>query len=98
MIFQNGFWNANEISTSTTSTYTTPEDTQIIFGSVVRIVSLTDDDNSRNESIFKYRLVNSQNISARRLPDVLLIGVKKCGTRALLEFTRVHPDGKNYRI
>lgn len=64
----------------------------------MRIVSLTDDDNSRNESIFKYRLVNSQNISARRLPDVLLIGVKKCGTRALLEFTRVHPDGKNYRI
>lgn len=69
------------------------DDTQIIFGSVVRIVSLTDDDN-RNESAFKYRLVNPQNLSARRLPDVLLIGVKKSGTRALLEFIRVHPDGE----
>lgn len=70
------------------------DETQIIFGSVVRIVSLTDDD-SRNESAFKYRLVNPQNLSARRLPDVLLIGVKKSGTRALLEFIRVHPDGKS---
>lgn len=61
----------------------------------MRIVSLTDDDN-RNESAFKYkyRLVNPQNLSARRLPDVLLIGVKKSGTRALLEFVRVHPDGE----
>lgn len=72
---------------------TLADDTQIIFGSVVRIVSLTDDD-SRNESAFKYRLVNPQNLSARRLPDVLLIGVKKSGTRALLEFVRVHPDGE----
>lgn len=67
------------------------EETQIIFGSIVRIVSLTDDD-GRNESSFKYRLVNPKNLSARRLPDVLLIGVKKSGTRALLEFIRVHPD------
>ncbi|CAL4069867.1 unnamed protein product, partial [Meganyctiphanes norvegica] len=28
----------------------------------------------------------------RRLPDVLIIGAKKCGTRALLEFLRVHPS------
>lgn len=75
-------------SAATSST----DETQIIFGSIVRIVSLTDDDN-RNESAFKYRLVNPQNLSARRLPDVLLIGVKKSGTRALLEFIRVHPDG-----
>ncbi|CAH1729237.1 unnamed protein product [Chironomus riparius] len=66
-------------------------DTQIIFGSVVRIVSLTDDDN-KNESAFKYRLVNTQNLSVRRFPDVLIIGVKKSGTRALLEFIRLHPD------
>lgn len=79
------------VNTSTPSSQS--DDTQIIFGSVVRIVSLTDDD-SRNESSFKYRLVNPQNLSARRLPDVLLIGVKKSGTRALLEFVRVHPDGE----
>lgn len=28
----------------------------------------------------------------KRLPKALIIGVKKCGTRALLEFLRVHPD------
>lgn len=28
----------------------------------------------------------------RRLPKVLIIGVKKSGTRALLEFIRLHPD------
>ncbi|XP_015903407.1 heparan sulfate glucosamine 3-O-sulfotransferase 6 [Parasteatoda tepidariorum] len=30
--------------------------------------------------------------AARRLPQALIIGVKKCGTRALLEFLRLHPD------
>ena len=29
---------------------------------------------------------------ARRLPDVIIAGVKKCGTRALLEFLGAHPD------
>lgn len=28
----------------------------------------------------------------RRLPDALIIGVKKGGTRALLEFMKMHPD------
>lgn len=28
----------------------------------------------------------------RRLPDALIIGVKKCGTRALIEYLRLHPD------
>ncbi|KAH8036950.1 hypothetical protein HPB51_007619 [Rhipicephalus microplus] len=28
----------------------------------------------------------------RRLPKALIIGVKKAGTRALLEFLRLHPD------
>jgi len=28
----------------------------------------------------------------RRLPDAIIIGVKKGGTRALLEFLKVHPD------
>lgn len=29
---------------------------------------------------------------SRKLPDALVIGVKKGGTRALLEFIRLHPD------
>jgi len=28
----------------------------------------------------------------RRLPDVVVIGAKKSGTRALLEFLKIHPD------
>lgn len=50
------------------------------------------DDGDKNESAFKYRLVDSDNLSQRKLSDLLIIGVKKCGTRALLEFLRLHPD------
>ncbi|XP_013199923.2 heparan sulfate glucosamine 3-O-sulfotransferase 3A1 [Amyelois transitella] len=35
---------------------------------------------------------NLQDVATKRLPDALVIGVKKCGTRALLEFLRLHPD------
>lgn len=77
---------------NTTTPQSLSDDTQIILGSFVRIVSLVDDDAGKNESTFKYRLVNPRNISNRKLPDVLLIGVKKAGTRALLEFMRIHPN------
>ncbi|KAL1116335.1 hypothetical protein AAG570_005830 [Ranatra chinensis] len=41
----------------------------------------------------KYRLLGVRGLRpVRRLPDALLIGVKKSGTRALLEFLRLHPD------
>ncbi|XP_071444068.1 heparan sulfate glucosamine 3-O-sulfotransferase 6 [Hetaerina americana] len=41
----------------------------------------------------KYRFLRQQGLKAtRKLPDALIIGVKKGGTRALLEFIRVHPD------
>ena len=30
--------------------------------------------------------------AVRRLPQAIIIGVKKCGTRALLEYLRIHPD------
>ena len=30
----------------------------------------------------------------RRLPNAIIIGVKKCGTRALLEYLRLHPNIK----
>jgi len=35
--------------------------------------------------------MTSSDARTRRLPDVIIIGVKKCGTRALLEFIRAHP-------
>lgn len=34
----------------------------------------------------------SQKPGAKRLPQALIVGVKKGGTRAVLEFIRVHPD------
>ncbi|XP_024082016.1 heparan sulfate glucosamine 3-O-sulfotransferase 3B1 isoform X2 [Cimex lectularius] len=41
----------------------------------------------------KYRLLGNHSFRPiRRLPDALVIGVKKSGTRALLEFLRLHPD------
>lgn len=41
----------------------------------------------------KYRLLRQQGSRpSRHLPGTLIIGVKKSGTRALLEFIRLHPD------
>jgi len=41
----------------------------------------------------KYRFLRQQGLRpSRKLPDALIIGVKKGGTRALLEFVRLHPD------
>lgn len=41
----------------------------------------------------KYRFLHQQGSRpSRHLPDTLIIGVKKSGTRALLEFIRLHPD------
>ncbi|KAG6439261.1 hypothetical protein O3G_MSEX000625 [Manduca sexta] len=40
----------------------------------------------------KYMRLKRNSVSVKRLPDALIIGVKKCGTRALLEFLRLHPD------
>ncbi|KAH8315480.1 hypothetical protein KR074_004334, partial [Drosophila pseudoananassae] len=41
----------------------------------------------------KYQLLRQQGLRpSRHLPDTLIIGVKKSGTRALLEFIRLHPD------
>ncbi|KAK7113511.1 hypothetical protein V1264_012785 [Littorina saxatilis] len=35
---------------------------------------------------------NTSSSGTRRLPGAIIIGVKKAGTRALLEFLRIHPD------
>lgn len=34
----------------------------------------------------------AQKLGTKRLPQALIVGVKKGGTRAVLEFIRVHPD------
>ncbi|XP_013071709.2 heparan sulfate glucosamine 3-O-sulfotransferase 6-like [Biomphalaria glabrata] len=35
---------------------------------------------------------NTSEVAVRRLPKAIIIGVKKAGTRALLEFLRIHPN------
>lgn len=43
-------------------------------------------------STLKYQILKQQGlIPSRQLPTALIIGVKKGGTRALLEFLRLHP-------
>lgn len=77
-----------------------------MFGSLVRIVPLTDPQTRRagqvnrsrlpannSDATPKYRLLRQQALQPNRhLPGTLIIGVKKSGTRALLEFVRLHPD------
>lgn len=64
-----------------------------MFGSIVRVVPLTDSFANESDGSPKYRLIGQQGVQLNRhLPDVLIIGVKKSGTRALLEFIRLHPD------
>ncbi|CAH2036906.1 unnamed protein product, partial [Iphiclides podalirius] len=46
----------------------------------------------RTAILYLTRLKKENLVPTKRLPDVLIIGVKKCGTRALLEFLRLHPD------
>ncbi|XP_050311496.1 heparan sulfate glucosamine 3-O-sulfotransferase 3B1 [Anthonomus grandis grandis] len=58
---------------------------------LVRVVSLLE--NNETDISPKYRLFREQGLRpARQLPSALIIGVKKGGTRALLEFIRIHPD------
>lgn len=49
----------------------------------------------RKNQMRQERIDRHQNISkkaVRRLPQAIIVGVKKCGTRALLEYLRLHPD------
>lgn len=57
----------------------------------VRVVSLLE--GNETDISPKYKLFKEQGLRpARQLPSALIIGVKKGGTRAILEFIRIHPD------
>ncbi|XP_076853392.1 heparan sulfate glucosamine 3-O-sulfotransferase 6-like [Brachyhypopomus gauderio] len=49
-------------------------------------------DNSLHETFAKSGLSVSNTYGSKTFPQAVIIGVKKGGTRALLEFLRVHPD------
>lgn len=68
---------------------------------IVRVVPLTwtglsignESNREPQDGAPKYRFLRQQGLRpSRKLPDALIIGVKKGGTRALLEFVRLHPD------
>ena len=59
--------------------------------------NVNNDDDNGNLDITEFhsqrtRLRNIDRSGVRKLPQAIIIGVKKGGTRALLEFLRVHPD------
>ncbi|CAH1967906.1 unnamed protein product [Acanthoscelides obtectus] len=63
----------------------------IHYSSSVRVVSLLE--GNETDISPKYRFLKEQGLRPeKQLPSALIIGVKKGGTRALLEFIRVHPD------
>jgi hypothetical protein len=47
---------------------------------------------SQATSSLPVRHRSSRDQHVQRFPDAIIIGVKKSGTRALLEFLRAHPD------
>lgn len=49
-------------------------------------------DNRTNPTSVKYAVLDVGEEASRNLPQAIIIGVKKAGTRALLEFIRLHPD------
>ncbi|XP_029661227.1 heparan sulfate glucosamine 3-O-sulfotransferase 6 isoform X1 [Formica exsecta] len=55
-------------------------------------LSLQNSSDALKGTVLKYQTFKQQNlIPSRQLPTALIIGVKKGGTRALLEFLRLHP-------
>ncbi|KAF5287147.1 hypothetical protein FQA39_LY16025 [Lamprigera yunnana] len=68
-----------------------PKDSNMLHYTSVRVVPLLAI--NETDASPKYRFLRQQGLQpARQLPSALIIGVKKGGTRALLEFIRIHPD------
>lgn len=70
----------------------------ILFLSII-ILFQTFDISKRNFNIINYNLNYNDNNGVgesfeKRLPSAIIIGVKKGGTRALLEYLRLHPSVK----
>ena len=51
-----------------------------------------DEDSRERSQTSHHEILWTSKGGTRKLPQALIIGVKKGGTRALLEFLRVHPD------
>ncbi|XP_067225374.1 heparan sulfate glucosamine 3-O-sulfotransferase 3A1 [Chanodichthys erythropterus] len=62
------------------------------FQSNVQLSNSLDVDLETGGSYFDTGKLSSLGEGSKKLPQAIIIGVKKGGTRALLEFLRVHPD------
>uniref|UniRef100_A0A3B5LRC5 Sulfotransferase n=1 Tax=Xiphophorus couchianus TaxID=32473 RepID=A0A3B5LRC5_9TELE len=51
-----------------------------------------DNVDDRSQVLVDLRIPVSNTYGTKKLPNAIIIGVKKGGTRALLEFLRIHPD------
>ncbi|XP_022906673.1 heparan sulfate glucosamine 3-O-sulfotransferase 3B1 [Onthophagus taurus] len=71
-------------------TVTNNENIVFHYKTSVRVVPL---DLNESDASPKYKFFREQGLRPeQQLPSALIIGVKKGGTRALLEFIRIHPD------
>lgn len=67
------------------------ENVALHYTTSVRVVPLLEA--NETDASPKYRLFREQGLHPeQQLPSALIIGIKKGGTRALLEFIRIHPD------
>ncbi len=63
-----------------------------VFQAHVKMSNSLDVDLETGESYFETGKLSALGEGSKKLPQAIIIGVKKGGTRALLEFLRVHPD------
>ncbi|XP_072549693.1 heparan sulfate glucosamine 3-O-sulfotransferase 6-like [Salminus brasiliensis] len=67
-----------------------PRNVTVSTGSVR--ASADPDNNAGHEMLGKLGIPVANTYGSKKFPQAIIIGVKKGGTRALLEFLRVHPD------
>jgi hypothetical protein len=58
----------------------------------VQNLKLQDLDQSTKRMLKEERNITVSKSLTRRLPNAIIIGVKKCGTRALIEYLRLNPN------
>ncbi|XP_016362607.1 heparan sulfate glucosamine 3-O-sulfotransferase 3B1-like [Sinocyclocheilus anshuiensis] len=63
-----------------------------VFQAHLKMSNSLDVDVETGESYFDTGKLSALGEGSKKLPQAIIIGVKKGGTRALLEFLRVHPD------
>ena len=66
------------------------------FGALVWLSILLTKSGCENGDTMNFNLMCNSSVvlvpdCVQRLPDIIIIGAKKCGTRALIDFLKLHP-------